>query len=307
MEFSATQNIDVRITANETDINVYLNNSKAPSMNKKIESFNKNGTHVGFRSYGASQSFSNIEIRDYIEIEDIPTVKVLMVGNSYAQDTMTYCHEIGVNQGVNIICGVIYYGGCTVKQHAEFIDSGASVYKYFKNGGTDKENATFDDILFDEDWDYITIQSGSGDQGLKDTYYPYIKRIIAYIENKRPRAEIGLFQSWQVPSCFEGQGNSRLSKYGDSSENMYREIVRVTKEIKEENGMEFIVASSEIMHRIKETRVCNDSILEKSFNRDGVGHLNENGRYMMGMLMYKTITGKCINNISYLQQYGLMA
>ncbi len=304
VEFSCpTRNLNIRVTADENDINVYLKDSDVPSINKKIHSFGKDGMQVGFRSMFAVQRFSNIKVSSVIEQKEIPTVKVLMVGNSYAVDTMTYCHEIAASQGVNMVCGVVYYGGCTVKQHAQFIADKSAVYTYYKNGGIDKMNATFDDILFDEDWDYITIQSGSGDQGIKSTYYPYIQKIIAYIEHNHPRGEIGMFQSWQVPTCFEGTGNNRLSKYGDSSEDMYQAIVATTNEIQQENGLEFIVASSEILHRIKDTDVCDDTVLETSFNRDSTGHLNENGRYMMGMLMYKTITGMDVRGVTYLP-YG---
>ena len=301
--FIKKASLDVRVTVDETDINVYLNNSDVPSLNKKIKSYAKDGLSVGFRSMFANQTFSNIDISSQIETKEVPTVKVLMVGNSYAQDTMTYAHEIAASQGVNMVCGVIYYGGCTVQQHATFIENKSPVYIYFKNGGTDKMNATFDDILFDEDWDYISIQTGTGNQGLKDTYYPYIQKIISYLEFNRPRAEVGLFQSWQVPSCFEGTGNSRLSKYGDSTENMYHAIINATHEIVEETGLEFLVGSSEIMHRINETAICDDSVLEKSFNRDSTGHLNERGRYLMGMLMYKTITGMNVGSVNYLP-YG---
>ena len=304
VEFAApTRNLNVRITADENDINVYLNDNDVPSLNKKIKSFNKDGMQVGFRSMFADQRFSNISISSEIEQKNNPTVKVLMVGNSYAVDTMTYCHEIAASQGVNMVCGVMYYGGCTVRQHAQFIEENSAVYTYYKNAGEDKFNATFDDILFDEDWDFITIQSGSGDQGIKSTYYPYIQKIISYIEYKLPRAEIGIFQSWHQPKCLEGTGNSRLSKYGDSSETMYQEIVKATNEIKEENGLAFTVASCEVLHRINETSVCDDTALETSFQRDTTGHQNENGRYMMGMLMYKTITGMKVESASYLP-YG---
>ena len=304
VEFAApSRNLNIRVTIDENDLNVYLDGNDVPSLNKKIKSFNKDGMQVGFRSMFAEQRFSNIYISSEIEEKELPTVKVLMVGNSYAQDTMTYCHEIAASQGVNMVCGVVYYGGCTVRQHAQFIEEKSAVYTYFKNGGTDKLNATFDDILFDEDWDYITIQSGSGDQGIKSTYYPYIQKIISYIEYKLPRAEIGIFQSWHQPACLEGTGNSRLSKYDDSSETMYQAIIQSTNEIKEELGLRFTVASCEVLHRINETDVCDDTALETSFQRDTTGHQNENGRYMMGMLMYKTITGMNVRGVTYLP-YG---
>ena len=294
------RNIKIRVTANEKELNVYLNGSNIPSLTKQLKNIDKSGLEVGFRSMFAEQTFSNIVVSDKIKMDYVPTVKVLMVGNSYAQDTMTYCHEIAASQGVNMVCGVIFYGGCTVEQHSQFIEKNSNVYTYFKNGGTDKNNANFDEILLDEDWDYITIQTGTGNQGLKDTYYPYIQKIIAHIENLVPKAEVGLFQSWYVPQCFEGKGNSRLSKYNDSSTLMYQETNRVTKEVQLEMGLEFIVGSNEMLHRISLTDICDESALETCFNRDSVGHMNEKGRYMMGMLMFRTITGYSFDKADYL-------
>ena len=292
--------IKVRVIVDQTDINVYLDGSDIPSITKKISTTSHSGMQLGFRSQFSAQAFSDISISSQAVAPQNKTVKVLMIGNSYAQDTMTYAHEIAKADGVNMVCGVLYYGGCTVKQHVEFIKNNEAVYTYFKNGGTDRLNANFYDVLYDEDWDYITIQTGKGEQGLKQTFYPYLPWLIALIENRLPHVEIGLFESWAVPKCYEGTGNSRLSHYNDNSQTMYESIISTFSALKQENGVLFVIPSAEAFHRMDQTDVCDNSAFETSFFRDSTAHANEKGRYMLGLTMYKAITGRTVQGNKFL-------
>lgn len=286
------KSVKVRVIVDEVDICVYLNGDSVPSITKKIASTDKAGTKIGFRGYLASQTISDIKISTDAEQLKAPTVKVLMIGNSYAEDCMTYTHEIARADGINMVCGVLYYGGCTVRQHSEFIEKGSKVYTYFKNGGTDRSGVDFYDVLYDEEWDYVTIQTGNGEQGLESTFYPYLPKLIALIENKLPAVEIGLFESWALPECYQGTGNSRLLKYDDSSQKMYENIVLTFNNLKNDNGIRFVVPSAEGFYCVNKTDVCDNSVASTSFFRDNIGHANESGRYMLGLEMYKTITGK---------------
>ena len=292
--------VKVRVVVDQTFVNVYLDGSDIPSITKKIGATSHSGMRLGFRSQFASQVFSDISVSSQAVAPQNKTVKVLMIGNSYAQDTMTYAHEIAKADGVNMVCGVLYYGGCTVKQHAEFIKNNQAVYTYFKNGGTDRSGVNFFDVLYDEDWDYVTIQTGKGEQGLKDTFYPYLPWLIALVENRLPGVEIGLFESWAVPKCYEGTGNSRLSHYNDDSQTMYESIVSTFADLKRENGVFFVVPSAEAFYRMDQTDVCDNSAFETSFFRDSTAHANEKGRYMLGLTMYKAITGRTVNGNGFL-------
>lgn len=287
-----TDKVQVRVIVDETDICVYLDESSVPSITKKIASTNKVGTKIGFRGFCADQTISNVSFSEEAQQLKSETIKVLMIGNSYAEDCMTYAHEIARADGINMVCGVLYYGGCTVRQHVSFIENKSKVYTYFKNGGTDRSSVDFFDVLYDEEWDYITIQTGNGEQGLESTFYPYLPKIIALIENKLPAVEIGLFESWALPECYEGTNNGRLLKYDDSSQKMYEAIIATFSNLKEKNGIRFVVPSAEGFYRINQTSVCDNSNASTSFFRDNIGHANESGRYMLGLEMYKTITGK---------------
>lgn len=301
---SFDKNVEVRVIVDDADICVYLDGASVPSITKKVASTNKTGTKIGFRGYLASQTISDIKISSNAKQLQNPTVKVLMIGNSYAEDCMTYTHEIARADGINMVCGVLYYGGCTVRQHWEFIEKGSKVYTYFKNGGTDRSGVDFYDVLYDEEWDYITIQTGNGEQGLESTFYPYLPKLIALIENKLPAVEIGLFESWAMPECYQGTGNGRLLKYDDSSQKMYEAIVSTFNNLRNDNGIRFVVPSAEGFYRVNQTAICDNSVASTSFFRDNIGHANESGRYMLGLEIYKTVTGKDVSGNKFVP-YGL--
>lgn len=283
--------VEVRVIIDAEEINVYLEGSDIPSITKKVKSTTHAGSEVGFRSQFASQIFEDLKVSLTPAKPENKTVKVLMIGNSYAQDTMTYAHEIAKAEGINMVCGVLYYGGCTVKQHTQFIAEKKSVYTYFKNGGTDREKVDFFSVLEDEDWDIITIQTGQGQQGLKDTFYPYLPQLITLVETLKPSAEVGLFQSWAVPKCYEGTNNSRLSAYEDNSEKMYQAIISTFADLKAENGVSFVIPSAEVLHRIDGSAICDNADAATSFFRDSTAHVNEKGRYMLGLTIFQSVTG----------------
>jgi len=296
--------VRMRVIVDRDELLVYLDGSDVPSIQRKLKNLSKTGLEVGFRSQFCEMMFSDITVSTEPQKPTVPTVKVLMIGNSYAQDTMTYAHEIARADGVNLVCGVLYYGGCTVKKHVENIKANTTVYKYFKNGGTDAESINFYDVLYDEEWDYITIQTGSGEQGQKHTFYPYLPWLIAHVEHLVPRAEIGLFQSWAVPSCYEGTNNSRLRAYDDNSEKMYAAILSTFADLQKENGVRFVVPSAEAFHRMNETDVCDNSSQDTSYFRDSTAHADESGRYMLGLTIYRSITGRSVKGNAYVP-YGM--
>ena len=284
-------------------LNVYINGSNVPCITKKLyrlPRWSNMGVQVGFRSMTAAQTFSDISFNEFTEFPTVPTVKVLMIGNSFAEDTMTYTHEIAAAAGINMVCGVMYCGNCTLKQHAEYMkDQNTNYwrYTYFKNGGTDLRDARFDFILQDEEWDYITFQSGDGESGLYDTYFPYIHELVSYVEKKCPSAEIGIFQSWAMPkymknySTADSAGRGFLAKYDDDCDKMYNDYITTIKRVVEENGLGFVVPSCEAFYRLEEKGIVGNTSIADSFHRDTVGHLDDKGMYFSGAVVYATITG----------------
>ena len=291
--------IAVRVISDGEFIHVYLENSSVPSISKRISATNATGSMLGFRALNVSNRFTDIEISDEPEIPEAPTVKVLMIGNSYAQDTMTHTHELARAEGINLVCGVLYYGGCKISQHAEFVKNRSKVYTYFKNGTTDRTNTDFFDVLYDEDWDYITFQTGGGLGGIEESWYPYLHELVALVERLLPRVEIGLFMSWGAPYYREGKGDYKLAMYNDSSDEMYAATVNCFKNLQKNNGIKFLVPAAETMYRAHGTIVCDNTTLATSIHRDDTAHANEKGRYLLALTMFRAITGRRATGCKY--------
>lgn len=62
-------------------------------------------------------------------------IKVLSVGNSFSQDAVEqYLHELGMEEGYNIVIGNLFIGGCSLERHVNNIRKDASAYDYRKIG-----------------------------------------------------------------------------------------------------------------------------------------------------------------------------
>lgn len=69
-------------------------------------------------------------------------IKVLSVGNSFSQDAVEqYLHELGMEEGYNIVIGNLFIGGCSLERHVNNIRKDASAYDYRKSDWTGKSTS----------------------------------------------------------------------------------------------------------------------------------------------------------------------
>ena len=291
--------IAVKLIVDEEEINVYLDDSNVPSMTKKRHNTTQSGTQIGFRANGAAGTISDIRISSVAVKPEVPTVKFLMVGNSFSVDAMAYVHEVARADGINLVAGVLYYGGCTLEQHNDFIFNRKNVYTYYKNGITDEPDVTFWDVIADEDWDIVTFQNPSTVAGLYDSWFPYIPRFLSMMETLYPEIEVGLHMTWVSPWFMEGQNNRKLANYNDSTDLAHSMNVSTHKRIIQEHGISFVIPSGIAMMNMHGTPICDATKMATSFCRDDTCHANEKGRYMLACTVYQTITGHKVTGNTY--------
>ena len=59
------------------------------------------------------------------------TIKVLAIGNSFSQDAVEqYLHELGEAEGITMIIGNMFIGGCSLERHVQNIRNNAPAYAY---------------------------------------------------------------------------------------------------------------------------------------------------------------------------------
>lgn len=109
-----------------------------------------------------------------LQPESPKSLKVLAIGNSFSVDAMTYLYQVAKAEGVDeVVLGNFFVGGCSLKQHADFMRSGEPAYRYDKcTDGTwvETPGTTLLTGLLDEQWDVITMQQASHDSGVVNTF-----------------------------------------------------------------------------------------------------------------------------------------
>lgn len=124
------------------------------------------------------------------------TVRVLTVGNSFAENALTYLPRLAEAAGHTLVVGKANLGGCTLERHWRHVtayqanpdDPGGSPYG---NG-----QHSLDGLLRKEKWDYVTIQQVSYRSHDTATYHPYAENLCAYIRERAPQARIMAHQIW---------------------------------------------------------------------------------------------------------------
>ncbi|MGN1094749.1 MAG: DUF4886 domain-containing protein, partial [Eubacteriales bacterium] len=121
--------------------------------------------------------------------EKVPTtIKILAIGNSFSVDAMEYLYNICADAGIeNIVLGNLYIGGCSLDTHWNNIKSGAAAYTYYKNTSGKWVSYTkgIPATVWEDDWDFITVQQVSQNSGMPDTY-GNLDNILNWLEeNKR--------------------------------------------------------------------------------------------------------------------------
>lgn len=212
------------------------------------------------------------------------TIKILAIGNSFSEDGVEYLDEIANAAGIPIIIGNLSIGGCSLQKHWENIAADRHQYVYRKNKNnkfTSTEKYSILQGLTDENWDYITIQQVSQNAGIQQTYYPYIKDILAYLKNyaTNPNVKFAFQQTWAYA---QNSTHGGFKNYGKDQQKMYRCIVETTQEITQKENIPIIIPSGSAIQNLR--NVVGDTLC-----RDGY-HLSYTlGRYTAACAWFETL------------------
>ena len=166
-------------------------------------------------TYKATVQINNTNLAQSYDVSVLQAnkLKVLMIGNSFADDTINYAYEIAKSAGIpaeNIVIADIYIGGCSLQTHWENAQSGAAAYRFGleREGwfdGSSYTNWTIDQAIMYTDWDFITFQQNSGNSGTASTY-SCLQNLMDYVydidtdevnhPNANPNVKFVWHQTW---------------------------------------------------------------------------------------------------------------
>ena len=147
-----------------------------------------NSMKVGQYTVTVSVNGTSISLSYDISVAEADKLKVLMIGNSFADDTINYAYEIAKSSGIpaeNIIVADIYIGGCVLNTHWANAQSNAAAYRFGleREGwfdGSSYTNWTMEQAIKYADWDFITFQQGSSASG-DPTSFNNLQNLMNYV------------------------------------------------------------------------------------------------------------------------------
>ena len=172
-----------------------------------------------------------------IKIDSVPMtreLKILTIGNSFGDNSLHYLWGICDSAGMeDAVFGNANIGGASLDNHASSIllnSNNYSYLKYTKAGmGDEQTNMRLEDILADEEWDYIAIQQLGHYEGLPNKY-GQLEMILDYVIEKCPDAEIHWYMTWayqqdSTHSGFAMHNNDQMTMYNAIVETVQSTIV----------------------------------------------------------------------------------
>ena len=214
-------------------------------------------------------------------------MNVLSIGNSFSEDAQRYLHTISQADNNEIYTANLCIGGCPLSLHHKHMLSQEKAYEYVVNGSYSECECSLGEGIGSRSWDVITIQQVSHQAPYYATFQPYLNDFVDYIRKKSPESKIVIQQTW----AYE-QGSYRLNtELGFSDyKDMLRDIVSSYDQAQTDVNADYIIPSGELMALLIENGV-------EKVHRDTFHASLGIGRYAIGLLWYRFITGRSIKDV----------
>ena len=227
-------------------------------------------------------------------ISIILAIRVLCVGNSFSwdateQELVPLCAE----QGVEVEVHNLYYGGCSLQQHAQFLLADTGMYSHRvctnANPRVIKDTVSLRQALKDGKYDYISLQQASHDSGIRSTYEPWLTLLIDTIRAYQPDAQICWMQTWAYS---RDATHPAFPRYHNNQQEMYDSIIACQQIAVERHRLLMIPCGTAV-------QLARQTKLGDTLCRDGY-HLNYTyGRYTAAAVWYEILTGKDVRRNKY--------
>ena len=205
---------------------------------------------------------------------DAAPVKILSIGNSFSNDAQHYLAKICESAGKPVILGNATIGGCTLKRHWLNASTNGVSYSY------KRQPKTLAQMLEAEEWQFVTIQQASWFSQNPDTYEPYGTKLIAFIKEHAPQAEIVLHETW----AYRGD-ESRIRKAGLTPYEMFAKVDAAYKKFAKAHNLR-IIPSGPAFKTAWDHR------------KDGY-HANAFGQYLIGLVWANTLLDIAPQDVPY--------
>ena len=212
-------------------------------------------------------------------------MKILAIGNSFSQDAIRYLYDIAKEGGAEIKAVNLCIGGCSLEMHWNNITENSALYGYELNGEGSGHRASIKEALMEEAWDYVTMQQVSGNSGILESFYPYIRNISEYVTQYAPSAEQLLHQTWAYEVDSE---HPDFIKYNSDQEKMYEAITEAYGSLAKEFSFR-VIPSGRVIQEIRSYPEFDYTNGGTSLCRDGFHMSLDYGRYAVAATWFEHI------------------
>ncbi|WP_298662713.1 DUF4886 domain-containing protein [uncultured Barnesiella sp.] len=223
------------------------------------------------------------------------TIKILAIGNSFADDGIEYLDEVARSAGKHIIVANTYIGGCSIERHLDNARHDRPAYHYRKNVDgqySEERGTTLLEALKDEEWDYIVFQQVSSLAGQYSTYFPDLAELMDYVRAHatNPHVQYALQQTWAYAKNSTHPG---FFRYGKNQQAMYDDVVFSYDQVAKRLHITIVIPTGTAIQNAR------SSSLGDTLCRDGY-HLNlKYGRYTAACAWFETFFGESSIGIAY--------
>lgn len=214
-------------------------------------------------------------------------IKILAIGNSFSEDAVEQnFREICDSEGIKVIVGNLYIGGCSIDTHADNAAQNKNAYRYrkFIPGGkmVQTYNCSLEKALKNEKWDYISFQQASQYAGIYSTY-ERLGELLGYVRGIVGEHPIFMWHmTWAYASDSKHEG---FAAYSNSQLNMYHAIVNVAKQVMRDHPeFKILIPTGTAIQDARTALIVGDDL-----TRDGYHLQLTMGRYIAACTWYTAI------------------
>lgn len=240
-------------------------------------------------------------------------IRVLCIGNSFSwdaveQELVPLCDAKGIEVEVHNL----YYGGCSLQQHAEFLQKDTAAYSHrvctnlspslSERDGERfrlvKDTISLRQALRDGKYDFISLQQASHDSGIRSSYEPWLSLLIDTVLAYQPQTQLCWMQTWAYS---QDAKHPAYPRYHNSQTEMWDSIVACTQYVMDTANYQLSTVNSQLKLIPCGTAIqlARQTKLGDTLCRDGY-HLNYvYGRYTAAAVWYEIITGKDVRRNRY--------
>lgn len=221
-------------------------------------------------------------------------MKILFIGNSFAEDTAEHAANVALSLGIaQIKIGVLYIGGCSIEMHYGNIISDSENYLYHLNEGegwNSTPNFKIKDALKSDAWDWVVIQHGTngGSRYTSCECYEKLPALIDEVKSVSPNSKIAFNLTWLGEHTHR---HHEIVSYGGNMALMREKLVETTKAmVLNEPKVDMLIPTGTA---IENARTSHIGLLTRDCYHLSV----DKGRFIAALTLISTLSGIDAANI----------